>query len=151
MERTKLNYIVDVLMFIAIAATGVIGILLGFVIPTGDVPGWQKYLWGLHRHDWGGIHLYLSICLFVLFILHIILHWAWIKAITGKYLRSVSLLWAILAAPFVLLFFLWLLHPKDRPRPGHEEHAEYTTADQMTKPAAVYLPSDKNASKGRIQ
>ena len=123
MDRTKLNYIVDALMFIAIVATGFIGILLGYFIPTGNVPPAQKYLWSLHRHDWGEIHLYLSLALLVLFVLHIILHWAWIKTATERYLRKKSMLWAILAVPVLLLLVVWFFYPKNTRHSDHNENA----------------------------
>lgn len=121
MERNKLNFIIDALMFVAFAAIIFIGLMLGFVIPTGEVPAPQKYLWGLHRHDWGNIHLYLSLSLIALFIVHIILHWSWIKATAKKYLGNVSMLWALVLASFVLLFLLWLFYPKGIPRTGHTQ------------------------------
>ncbi len=118
-ERNKLNFIIDAVMFVAIASIGFIGLMLGFVIPTGEVPAPEKYLWGLHRHDWGNIHLYLSLSLITLLVVHIILHWSWIKATAKKYLGKASMLWTLVLASCVLLFLLWFFYPKGIPRAGH--------------------------------
>ena len=39
------------------------------------------------RHDWGDLHFVLSVLFVVLMLLHIILHWTWIKTCAK------SLLW----------------------------------------------------------
>jgi amino acid transporter len=113
MDRSKLNYIIDALMFIAVIAIGIVGLLLGFVIPTGEAPQSEKYLWGLHRHDWGNLHLCLSLTFLALFIIHIILHWPWIRTTTTKYLGGVKMLWAFVIIPVLLLLLLWLFFPDD--------------------------------------
>lgn len=122
MERNKLNFIIDALMFVVFAAIIFIGLMLGFVIPTGEVPPPQKYLWGLHRHDWGNIHLYLSLFLIALLIVHVILHWSWIKTTAKKYMGHASMLWTLVFASVVLLFLLWFFYPKGIPRAGHTQH-----------------------------
>jgi hypothetical protein len=113
MDRSKLNFLVDSLMFISIGAVGLIGVLMGFIIPRGEAaPSAQKYLWELHRHDWGNIHLYLSLVFLGFLAVHIFLHWSWIKGMIGKYFGKASIVWVYVLAPFVLLFFLWLFYPK---------------------------------------
>lgn len=111
MERNKLSCLVDALMFVALGATALIGLLLGFVIPKGEAPPGAKYLWSLHRHDWGAIHLYLSLAFLALLILHIILHWSWIKTTSKRYLGNASVLWAFVVLPLALLFLLWFFYP----------------------------------------
>ena len=31
------------------------------------------------RHEWGSIHFYMAVVFVVLMIVHIVLHWTWIK------------------------------------------------------------------------
>jgi len=38
------------------------------------------------RHEWGSIHFYLAVVFVVLMVIHIILHWTWIKC----YVKSVG-------------------------------------------------------------
>jgi hypothetical protein len=62
---------------------------MGFILPPGsgrldvDQRGSGeivKVLWGLSRHEWGDIHLWLSVSLLAGAALHLILHWRWIAA-----------------------------------------------------------------------
>ncbi|RJP64712.1 MAG: DUF4405 domain-containing protein [Candidatus Abyssobacteria bacterium SURF_17] len=130
MDRNALNFIIDMIMFILIAALITIGLLLGLVIPTGEVPPQQKYLLQLHRHDWGDIHLYLALIFLVVLVIHIYLHWAWIKATTRKYFRSYSVLWALAITPIVLLLFIWLVYPR-RQRPTEHEQSLNLKTDEV--------------------
>jgi hypothetical protein len=87
-----------------------LGLLLAFVIPKGNVHSSQKYFLGLHRHDWGDIHLYLSLCLVVLLIFHIWFNWTWIVQSTKRYFdnRWKKFLWFISGAWIFLLCAGWV-------------------------------------------
>ena len=85
MNKTTLNYIVDMIMFVLMMAVIGIGFLMKFILITGQ-ERWIKYgrnveeaFLGLDRHGWGKIHLIIGLILFGVLILHLILHW---KAIT---------------------------------------------------------------------
>jgi len=43
-------------------------------------------LLGLGRHDWGDIHFVLALVFIGLILLHLILHWTWIKTCTKSIL-----------------------------------------------------------------
>ena len=43
-----------------------------------------KDLLALDRHEWGAIHFYIAACFVSLIIVHIVLHWSWIK----NYIKS---------------------------------------------------------------
>jgi hypothetical protein len=85
MKKNSLKYIIDTILFIDICSIAVIGLLLAFVIPEGKSSQASKYFLGLHRHDWGTIHLYLSILLLVLLIFHLWFNWTWIVQSTKRY------------------------------------------------------------------
>jgi hypothetical protein len=38
-----------------------------------------KQLLGLGRHDWGDVHFILALLFLVVILVHIVLHWSWIK------------------------------------------------------------------------
>ncbi|MBN2495514.1 MAG: DUF4405 domain-containing protein [Deltaproteobacteria bacterium] len=135
MNRMKWNYLIDVVLFALMGAVAFIGILLGFFTAEGPVADQgRKYVWGLHRHQWGDIHLWLSIALVVFVILHVLLHWSWIKSCTRKLLRSAAVLVAILVLPALLIGAAWLLSDEDAsyqgygartgPRGSHSERPE---------------------------
>jgi hypothetical protein len=82
MSRTAINLAVDLAaaaLFLALIATGFI---LGFALP----PGTNKslYLWGLSRHQFGSIHLWISLAFLGAVLLHLCLHWSWVVAVVGK-------------------------------------------------------------------
>ena len=109
-QRTALKYLVDVLLLIEMCSISVVGILLGFVIPRGPVPDRDKFFLGLHRHEWGTIHLYLSLVLLVLLVIHIWLNWRWVTQVSqrlfeGRWRQTLAL---IAAAWIVVLALGWL-------------------------------------------
>lgn len=86
MKKQTLKYVIDMMLFVEICAISILGLLLGFVIPGGEVGGRAgKYFLGLHRHEWGSIHLYLAIVLLMLLAIHIWLNWGWIDRYTREY------------------------------------------------------------------
>ena len=80
-DKSKLNLIIDLIMFLLIMPIAGIGFLMKYVL----VPGFERNVlygnnvdlvfWGQTRHQWGSIHLILSIVFLALLILHTILHW----------------------------------------------------------------------------
>ena len=79
MDKSKLNFVIDVLMFLCLMAMAGLGFLMKFALPSGR-DAWAKYgsnrqfSWlGWDRHDWGDIHLYLA---FTLLSLLAVICWA---------------------------------------------------------------------------
>lgn len=115
MKKSDWQYLVDTLLFICMFGIALIGILLGFFIAQGPtVRESEKYLLGLHRHQWGDIHLYLSLAFILLVTIHLILSWSWIKgksqALFKKRWRTVILLPVL--GSVLLLFVFWISTPK---------------------------------------
>lgn len=115
MKKTDWQYLVDTLLFLCIVGIAVIGFLMGLVIPKGPTAAESaKYFLGLHRHQWGNIHFYLSIAFTALVIIHLILSWKWIKAKALKIFKgrwdTALILTAI--ASILVLFLFWSFSPK---------------------------------------
>jgi len=94
-KRSSLNFIVDLIALLNLLALAFTGLIMKYILPPGTGGrGRQlheglgrehiKQLWSMTRHQWGDIQFYLAILFVVLMLLHIILHWAWIK----NYLKS---------------------------------------------------------------
>jgi hypothetical protein len=116
MKESDWRYLVDALLFICLGGMTLVGILMGFVVSTGPVSsGSSKYFLGLHRHQWGNIHAYLSIAFVVLTIIHIVLNWKWVKAKTSQIFKRkpAPVLISAVSVPFLVLFVFWLFTPKD--------------------------------------
>jgi hypothetical protein len=116
MTRPNWNYLVDVVMFSMMGAMIFIGVLMAFFLASGPViDEGSKYVWGLHRHQWGDIHMILSFIFTGLFLIHILLHWGWIKGATKKLLRSPATLILILLLPVLVILVAWSVSEKDSP------------------------------------
>jgi len=115
MKKIDWQYLIDTLLFLCIVGIAFIGFLMGLVIPKGPTATESaKYFLGLHRHQWGNIHFYLSIAFIILVIIHLILSWKWIKGRARQIFKgrwaTVLILTAI--ASFLMLFLFWSLYPK---------------------------------------
>ncbi len=83
MNRTKLNLIIDIVAFIGFVVLTTTGVLMRYVLPPGS--GHYSTIWGLDRHEWGGIHFWISTIFFLILALHLLLHWRWIISfVTGR-------------------------------------------------------------------
>jgi hypothetical protein len=118
LTRTDWKYLVDTLLVLCFLGLLVIGVLLAFVIPEGPLgPGRSKFLLGLHRHQWGDIHAWLSLAFAALVLVHIVLAWTWVRgkaaALFGKGWKA-ALGLTLLAALAVPAIF-WVALPKNDP------------------------------------
>lgn len=97
MDKTKINFIVDALMFLGAAVVSGIGFLMKFVLLPGKEravvygENVELYFWGLDRHEWGAIHLYIAYVLIALLVLHILLHLKWISAVFARFISNATL------------------------------------------------------------
>lgn len=83
MKRTHLNFLVDFLAFAGFVVLTTTGVLMRYVLPPGS--GHYSTIWSLDRHEWGGIHFWVSLVFFSLLTLHLVLHWRWIASVvTGR-------------------------------------------------------------------
>jgi len=91
MKRVTINFIVDFISFVDLLCLAVTGFIMRYILPPGSGGygrGFRggrepveeiKYLWSMTRHEWGYIHFYLAVGFVTLMLVHIILHWTWIK------------------------------------------------------------------------
>ncbi len=61
------------------------GLVVRWLLPRHS--GGQLAIWGGDRHAWGDVHFYLAWLLAGLVIVHLILHWRWVCAVAGEFLR----------------------------------------------------------------
>ena len=81
-RRQTLLFLIDYSFFLSMAGAAATGVLLWLFIGKGG--GEEKYLWGLHRHEWGDLHLYFSLACLLLLTVHFIQHWRWIRAVAPR-------------------------------------------------------------------
>jgi hypothetical protein len=81
----KINTYVNIANFLAAIVSLFSGIVIWKILPSGQ--GFRggrgelesNLFWGIARHDWMDIHTVSSLIFVGLVILHLILHWYWIK------------------------------------------------------------------------
>jgi hypothetical protein len=116
MDKTKLNFLFDALMVLAISALAGLGLLTKYVLIPGRT-AWTQYgvkvdiTWlGLDRHAWGEVQLYLAFMLLALLVLHFILHWQMIGGLFARLIPNAVLRNGI-APAFLLLAGLLVYFP----------------------------------------
>ena len=83
MKRTNLNFIIDVIAFVGFVLLTTTGVLMKYILPPGS--GSYSTIWSLDRHEWGGLHFWISLVFFSILALHLVLHWRWIECVvTGR-------------------------------------------------------------------
>jgi len=125
MDKNRLKYLIDALLFICMVGLAGIGYLQGFFLAEGPVEDvTRKYFMGLHTHQWGHIHFYISLAFSVLIIIHLILSWNWIKATSKKIFKNkwgTALVGMVIVSLLIPLIF-WAFS-----LPHVDEYAEYGT------------------------
>jgi hypothetical protein len=90
MKRSTFISLVDVLAFISFVLLLSTGFLMRYVLPPGS-GGVESFgggrgaglrpvalVWGLTRHEWGGLHFWFSVAFLLLIGVHLAIHWKWI-------------------------------------------------------------------------
>jgi hypothetical protein len=91
MKRGTLNFIIDLFSFVIFIGLITTGFIMKYILPPGSggrgrmANGGQggehiKSLLSMGRHDWGDIHFYLAVVFVILLVLHLFLHFDWIKS-----------------------------------------------------------------------
>jgi hypothetical protein len=122
MDKPKLRFGVQGLMFLCLMALAGIGLLMEFVL----IPGKEKIakygrnvnltFLGLDRNDWGEVHLYIALTFLSLLAVHLALHW---KKVVGLYEKMIPdqkrrniIALAFLLISVLLIYFAFLVNPE---------------------------------------
>jgi len=82
MVTPKTNYVVDFLMTLSFIVTAITGLIIFFFLPSGVRQGSTQTFLGIIKGTWSFVHDWSGIIFIILVILHLILHWNWVIAIT---------------------------------------------------------------------
>ena len=118
MNKNSWKYLVDTLLFICIFGLAFIGILMAFFLAEGPTINDQsKYFLGLHRHQWGDIHLILSLVFIALVIIHLILAWNWVKGQSRCMFKDKAplIIGFTVLVSILTIFVFWVFMPKNSP------------------------------------
>jgi hypothetical protein len=99
MKRMTVNFVVFCTSLVLLLSLGTTGIILRYVLPCGEGRRWRggrgaaesgeniNELWTLTRQQWLDVHFWLAVAFAAVIILHIVLHWEWIKCYIKLCLR----------------------------------------------------------------
>jgi len=140
MKRPKINFIIDIIAFIAFVLLTTTGILMRYILPPGS--GKHATIWSMDRHEWGTIHFWISILFFSILALHLFTHWKWIVSLVKGRPRDQSGYRVWLGVVGVLAIILLSIAPLLTPIEGnsnnkyitekHESSGDYEIRGSMT-------------------
>ncbi|MBN2328095.1 MAG: DUF4405 domain-containing protein [Candidatus Omnitrophica bacterium] len=90
MKKVQFNFILNLIAFYLLILLIATGLLMEFVLLPGSRGGHGLSMLGWTRHDWGDLHFYFSVGFISVMLLHVILHWAWIRAVFSRFLSAKS-------------------------------------------------------------
>ena len=135
MDKSKVNLVIDALMFLCVMAIAGIGFLMKFVLLPGK-DTWAVYgrkvdlfLYGMDRHQWGTIHLIVAFVFLGLLTIHIILHWRMIlsfysRLIGSKVARRIIATIIVITGVFLVVFLLVVKPEVQEPERKGRHHSE---------------------------
>ena len=93
MRRVTLNFLVDIFGFVVFLFLVGTGVIIKYILEPGTGGGRRGGRGGgevetflsLRRHEWGTVHFWGSVIFVAIVVVHILLHYKWIKA----YLQNV--------------------------------------------------------------
>ncbi len=88
MEKSKINYFIDLLILIFFVINSITGLIIFFFLPTGVKRGGYQVFLGIIKQNWVIIHNWSGILLILLIAIHLILHWNWIVYMTKSLLQK---------------------------------------------------------------
>ena len=117
-NRLKTNIIIDLVMFLAMAATSISGIVIKLIAPlrrtaesewVREAAMWFFQVW--NRRTWAHIHLWAGVIVMVLLVAHIALHWQTVDGFFKKHIENKSLrtsLYMVLLLLLIISVVPWL-------------------------------------------
>jgi hypothetical protein len=102
MKKAITNFFMDILLFVVLISQVFTGILLHRFPPELA----NTTVLGLTRYTWGTVHWSVSILFVLVIIIHLVLHWGWVKTTTLKYFKMRSKV--LQASTVIILLFVFL-------------------------------------------
>ena len=125
MKKINQNLLLDAVLYLLMLLEISTGLLIKYTLLPGR-EAWAVYgrrvellFWGMDRHQWGNIHLYIGFGIVFLLVLHILLHWRMLLGALRALLGSSP--WRKLLFLLLLLLTLLFLIAPFRVRPEVRE------------------------------
>ena len=87
MNKSKINYIIDLLTLVSFIITAISGLAIKFFMPSGVRQGRLQEFLGIQKGSWSEAHDIFGIIFLILVIIHFVLHWNWVACMTKSMLK----------------------------------------------------------------
>ncbi|MBN1991061.1 MAG: DUF4405 domain-containing protein [Anaerolineae bacterium] len=89
----RINFSLDSALFVLFFVASLSGLVAWLVLPGGGYRGgrnpyYNATLFSLTRHEWNDLHLWVSLVMMGLVIVHLALHWDWIVCTVRRYAQA---------------------------------------------------------------
>ncbi len=153
MQRSILNLIFDALALVGLILLIATGLIIRFVLPPLKGNPESPYtLWEMNRHQWGDIHFWMAIGLFIVLVIHLYLHRKWIVSmVQGKSEQGFGLRSMIAISILLLLLILVIipfLSPTEKKAAPKNKHLQQKFKKE---PAKGSNPSEETTSNLNIR
>lgn len=117
-NKAKANLVIDMVLLLIMSAMLGIGLMIKYILITGEEKiirygsNFRQTIFGMDRHEWGTIHLYIGYAMVGFLLLHIVLHWKSIFTMFKNLIRnstarvSAAVLLVIVSLMFVFIPFI---------------------------------------------
>lgn len=116
MKKSTVNFIINAILFLCMAAITGIGFLIKYVLIPGS-ERWEKYgrnvelsVWGMDRHEWAYIHLIIGFVILALVLLHIVLHWNMVMSVYNRLFKKKAI-YSVLSIAFIAVGIIIMVVP----------------------------------------
>ena len=90
-EQTKNNWLIDSVLLLSALFVSISGIYFLY-LPVGGYQGGRNPYYGIRilfeRHTWSDIHIWAGVLMIIVILIHVPLHWNWVKNMTKRTARE---------------------------------------------------------------
>ena len=91
--QTRINWLIDASVFIGGLIASITGIYFLF-LPSGGYRGGRNPFYGItiffDRHTWSDLHTWLGIVMIVAAVIHLTIHWTWVKMMAKRVIYTAT-------------------------------------------------------------
>jgi len=92
-KQTRNNWLIDAAVFTGAVVAAITGIYFLF-LPSGGYQGGRNPMYGVtilfDRHTWDNLHTWFSVLMIVAVIVHLAIHWNWVKGMAKRMVKSIT-------------------------------------------------------------
>lgn len=125
-RRVILPRVLNFLLWLSFCAMSGTGLLLSFRLPPGSQGGRGLTALGWDRHEWGGVHSWISYFFIVAILLHLALHWRWLWQVAAR--KRSWPMWIGIGSGLILMLIL-IFQPIQRDPQFPANRPQYQKAD----------------------